>query len=104
MHDEHLNHWRHEHNFGQEKRKPGESRTLIVIAITGVMMVVEITAGIAYGSMALLADGLHMASHTVALAINAFAYAYARRHAHDERFSFGVGKINTLRGYTGAVL
>src|SRR5690606_611306 len=104
MHEEHLSLWRHEHSFGQEKRKPGESRTLIVIALTGLMMVVEIAAGIAYGSMALLADGLHMASHTVALAINAFAYAYARQHAHDARFSFGVGKINTLGGYTGAVL
>jgi len=68
------------------------------------MMVVEIFAGLIYGSMALLADGLHMASHAVALSINAFAYVYARRHAHDERFSFGTGKVNTLGGYTGAVL
>ena len=68
------------------------------------MMIVEIVAGIIYGSMALLADGLHMASHTVALSINAFAYIYARRHAHDARFSFGTGKVNTLGGYTGAVL
>jgi cation diffusion facilitator family transporter len=54
--------------------------------------------------MALLADGLHMASHAVALLITAVAYAYARRHAHDERFSFGTGKVNALGGYTGAVL
>jgi len=54
--------------------------------------------------MALLADGLHMGSHAVALAINAFAYIYARRHAKDQRFSFGTGKVNTLGGYTGAVL
>lgn len=68
------------------------------------MMIVEILAGVVFGSMALLADGLHMASHAVALSINAFAYVYARRHAHDERFSFGTGKVNTLGGYTGAVL
>ena len=68
------------------------------------MMVIEIAAGLAFGSMALLADGLHMASHTAALSINAFAYVYARRHAHNEAFSFGTGKVNTLGGYTGAIL
>ena len=68
------------------------------------MMILEIATGIAFGSMALLADGLHMGSHAVALAINAFAYIYARRHAKDQRFSFGTGKVNTLGGYTGAVL
>ena len=94
----------HSHAFGQDVKRPGEARTLIVIAITAAMMVVEIIAGIVYGSMALLADGLHMASHAVALSINAFAYVYARRHAHDERFSFGTGKVNTLGGFTGAVL
>ncbi len=60
--------------------------------------------GIIFGSMALLADGLHMASHTAALGINVFAYVYARRHAQDERFSFGTGKVNALGGFTGAVL
>ncbi|RJP38544.1 MAG: cation transporter [Phycisphaerales bacterium] len=83
---------------------PGERRTVVVIAITATMMVVEIAAGVAFGSMALLADGLHMASHAVALAIAAFAYVYARRHAHDPRFSFGTGKVNSLGGFTGAVL
>lgn len=77
---------------------------MIVIALTGTMMAVEIAAGIVFGSMALLADGLHMASHTVALGISAFAYVYARRHAHDERYSFGTGKVNSLGGFTGAVL
>jgi len=67
-------------------------------------MVVEIVAGIVFGSMALLADGLHMASHAVALGLNAFAYVYARRHAQDRRFSFGTGKVNALGGFTGAVL
>ncbi len=94
----------HSHAFGQDRRRPGETRTLIVIAITATMMVVEIWAGLAFGSMALLADGLHMASHSVALGINAFAYVYARRHAHDERFSFGTGKVNALGGFSGAIL
>jgi cation diffusion facilitator family transporter len=75
-----------------------------VIALTGTMMVVEIAAGILFGSMALLADGLHMASHAVALGINAFAYVYARRHAHNPAFSFGTGKVNALGGFSGAVL
>jgi cation diffusion facilitator family transporter len=96
--------WQHAHSFGQEHRRPGESRTLIVIAITAAMMVVEVTAGIVYGSMALLADGLHMASHAAALGITAMAYIYARRHAHDARYSFGTGKVNALGGFTGAVL
>jgi cation diffusion facilitator family transporter len=96
--------WEHSHSFGQDVKRPGESRTISVIVITAVMMVVEVAAGSLFGSMALLADGLHMASHTVALGINAFAYIYARRHANDARYSFGTGKVNTLGGYTGAVL
>jgi cation diffusion facilitator family transporter len=104
MQDGALARWRHEHSFGQDRRRPGESRTQLVIAITATMMVVEIAAGVLFGSMALLADGLHMASHAVALGINAYAYAYARRHAHDASYSFGTGKVNTLGGFTGAVL
>ena len=104
MHEHKLELWRHSHSFGQHIKRPGEARTLIVIALTSVMMIVEIGAGIIFGSMALLADGLHMASHTAALSINAFAYIYARRHAHNERYSFGTGKVNTLGGFTGAVL
>ena len=96
--------WQHSHAFGQHIKRPGESRTFIVIALTSVMMVIEIAAGVLFGSMALLADGLHMASHAAALSINAFAYVYARRNAHNERFSFGTGKVNTLGGFTGAVL
>jgi cation diffusion facilitator family transporter len=94
----------HSHSFGQEHKRPGESRTVIVIVVTAVMMVVEIAAGMLFGSMALLADGLHMASHAAALSISVFAYIYARRHAHDERFSFGTGKVNALGGFSGAVL
>ncbi len=99
-----LQQWQHTHSFGQDQKRPGERRTLIVIAITASMMVIEIAAGIFYGSMALLADGLHMASHAAALTISAFAYIYARRHAHDAQFSFGTGKANALGGFTGAVL
>ncbi len=104
MHTDDLRAWRHSHTFGQDLKRPGERRTLIVIAVTGAMMVVEIVAGVLTGSMALLADGLHMASHAGALSLNAFAYVYARRHAHDEDFSFGAGKVNALGGFAGAVL
>jgi cation diffusion facilitator family transporter len=68
------------------------------------MMVIEIVAGQVLGSMALLADGLHMASHTVALAISVVAYWYARKHRHNPRFTFGTGKVNALGGYTGAAV
>ena len=68
------------------------------------MMVVEVIAGIAYGSMALLADGLHMASHTAALGITLFAYIYARKHSSNSIFSFGTGKVNSLAGFGSAVL
>jgi len=94
----------HSHTFGQDRKRPGENRTFIVIAVTAAMMVVEIATGVLFGSMALLADGLHMASHAAALSINAFAYIYARRHANDSRFSFGTGKVNALGGFSGAVL
>jgi len=104
MNDRELEQWRHDHTFAQDLQRPGESRTKIVILITASMMVIEILAGLKYGSMALLADGLHMASHTVALRIAAFAYLYARRNAGNPRFSFGTGKVNALGGFTGAVL
>jgi cation diffusion facilitator family transporter len=104
MEEDALARWRHDHSFGQDRRRPGESKTQLVIAITAAMMVIEIAAGVLFGSMALLADGLHMASHAVALGINAYAYVYARRHARDAAYSFGTGKVNTLGGFTGAVL
>lgn len=104
MHTESLAQWQHDHTFSQDRKKPGELRTIIVIVVTSVMMVVEVATGVAFGSMALLADGLHMASHAVALGISLFAYIYARKHAHDEAFSFGTGKVNALGGFTGAVL
>ncbi len=104
MHHEQLDHWQHDHVFDQDKRRSGETRTLIVVGLTLAMMVWEILAGIVYGSMALLADGLHMGSHAVALGIAAFAYAYARKNAGSARFSFGTGKVNALGGFTGAIL
>jgi cation diffusion facilitator family transporter len=104
MHTESLDRWQHDHIFGQDQQRVGEKRTLIVIAVTATMMVVEITTGIMFGSMAPLADGLHMGSHAVALLIALIAYIYARRHAGDERFSFGTGKVNALAGFSGAVL
>src|SRR3989338_1553229 len=104
MHHDNLHLWQHAHSFGQEHKRSGEHRTTLVIAITATMMAVEIVTGIVFGSMALLADGLHMASHTTALFINVFAYIYARRHAHDARYSFGTGKVNALGEFTGAIL
>jgi cation diffusion facilitator family transporter len=104
MHTRAIHRWQHGHSFGQEVPRTGERSIHIVIALTGLMMVVEIAAGLAYGSMALLADGLHMASHAVALGISAVAYVYARRRATDSRFSFGTGKVNSLAGFTGAIL
>lgn len=94
----------HEHIFGQDEKRPGENRTGVVVAVTASMMVVEIAAGVVFGSMALLADGLHMASHAVALGVTLVAYRMARRFAGDPRLSFGTGKINALAGFASAVL
>jgi len=104
MHTHNLDHWTHDHTFGQDVKKGGETATLIVIAITAVMMVAEIAGGIIFGSMALLADGIHMGSHTAALGIAAGAYIYARRFAGDSRYSFGTGKVNALAGFGSAIL
>ena len=104
MHTDTQAHWSHDHTFGQDKRKPGETRTWVVIALTTVTMAVEIWAGIIYGSMALLADGLHMASHASALGITVYAYIYARRMAGNPEFSFGTGKVNSLAAFASAVL
>ena len=104
MHTKTTHKWQYDHIFGQDKVRPGERRTLWVIFITATMMVVEIAAGLVYGSMALLADGLHMASHAAALGIAFLAYVIARRLAADQRFSFGTGKLNSLAGFASAVL
>ncbi len=104
MHSDNLSEWQHDHTFGQDRIRAGERRTLLVVILTAIMMVIEIVAGVIYGSMALLADGLHMASHAVALGISFFAYVAARRLASDRRFSFGTGKINSLAGFGSAIL
>jgi cation diffusion facilitator family transporter len=96
--------WSHDHVFDQDQQRAGERRTLLIVIITAIMMVVEIAAGLIYGSMALLADGLHMGSHAAALGIAVFAYVISRRMAADRRFSFGVGKINSLAGFASAVM
>lgn len=96
--------WQCERVFGQDRKKPGERRTMLVLILTGATMVVEIAAGLWFGSMALLADGLHMGSHTVAMSVSVFAYLYARRHAGDKRFSFGTGKVNSLAAFASAIL
>jgi len=104
MHTRSVERWLHEHTFGQDQKKSGERRTVIVIAITAATMVAEIAAGIAFGSMALLADGLHMGSHASALAVAAFAYYYTRRHAKDARFNYGTGKVNSLAAFASGVM
>ena len=104
MHDDNSVPWQHDHVFGQDKKNAGEQRTLLVVVLTAVMMVIELVAGIAFGSMALLADGLHMASHTAALGITLFAYVYSRKQSSNAGFSFGTGKVNSLAGFGSAVL
>lgn len=90
--------------FSETRASSGETRAIVVVIMTAVMMVAEIAAGIMFGSIALLADGLHMASHAIALAITVCAYVYARQQANNREFSFGTGKVNALGGFTGAVL
>ncbi len=104
MHRSDLSPFQHDHSFGMEHRRPAERRTLIVVVLTLVTMVVEITAGLAFGSMALLADGIHMASHAAALGISVIVYVLARRLAGDHRLAFGSGKLNALGGYSSALL
>jgi len=98
-----LDAWRHEHVFLGARHDRNERRTWIVVWLTVVMMVGEIVAGHVFGSMALLADGWHMATHAAALAIAGFAYRYARRHAHDPRFAFGTGKVGELAGFASGL-
>jgi cation diffusion facilitator family transporter len=94
----------HDHAFGLHEEQAGERRTRRVAGLTAAFMVLECAAGVAFGSMALLADGLHMASHAAALGLAAAAYAYARRRARDPRYSFGTGKVSSLAGFTSAVV
>ena len=94
----------HEHVFLGASHDRNARRTLWVVALTALMMVVEIAAGYWSGSMALLADGFHMATHAGALGIAAIAYGYARRHATSPRYSFGTGKVGDLAGFASALV
>src|SRR5690349_376118 len=94
---------RHEHVFLGARHARNERRTWIVVWLTVAMMIGEIAAGHLFGSMALLADGWHMATHAAALAIAGFAYRYARHHAHDPRFAFGTGKVGELAAFASGL-
>ncbi len=104
MHADSLDSWRHEHVFLGEHHSRNERRSWAVVALCGTMMAAEIAGGILWGSMALVADGLHMSTHAGALVIAAFAYAYARRHARDARFAFGTGKLGDLAAFASAIV
>jgi len=101
---DHLASRSHEHVFLGAAQHANERHTRIVIGLTASMMVVEIVSGYLFGSMALLADGWHMASHAAALGLAALGYFFARRRASDPRFTFGTGKVGELAGYTSALV
>ena len=94
----------HSHVFLGEGHEQAERRTWVVIALCGAMMVLEIVGGLLFGSIALVADGLHMSTHAGALLLAALAYSYARRHTHDPRFTFGTGKLGDLAGFSSAIV
>jgi cation diffusion facilitator family transporter len=96
--------FRHEHVFLGEAHDRNERKTWFVIAICTVMMVAEIVGGIWFGSVALIADGLHMSTHAGAMLIAALAYTYSRKHADDPRFSFGTGKLGDLAAFASAIV
>ena len=104
MHAESLDSWRHEHVFLGQDHARNERRSWAVVALCGAMMIAEIVGGLLWGSMALIADGLHMSTHAGALVIAALAYFYARRHARDERFVFGTGKLGDLAAFASALV
>lgn len=94
----------YDHSFGQDIRRPQELHVKIVAAITFVVMIAEIVAGLLTGSMALLADGVHMGTHALALGLAAIAYVFTRRYARDRRFSLGTGKASELAAFASAIL
>lgn len=94
----------HSHMFLGEEHGSSERRTWAVIWLCAAMMALEIVGGLLFGSIALVADGLHMSTHAGALLLAALAYRYARRHADDARFTFGTGKLGDLAGFTSAVI
>ena len=94
----------HDHVFLGKDHETAERRTWAVIALCTVMMIAEIIGGAMFGSLALIADGLHMSTHAGALLLAALAYTYARKYANDRRFSFGTGKFGDLAGYSSAIV
>jgi cation diffusion facilitator family transporter len=103
MHAHTLSLLKHEHDFSVINKK-GERRTKQVLVLTFLTMILEITAGVLFGSMALLADGWHMGTHVAAFMIAIIAYRYSRVHAHDQTFAFSSGKVSVLGGYTSSVV
>ena len=104
MHSHSLDQWTHDHSFLGPRHARNERRTWFVVALTAVMMVGEIVAGTLFGSMALLADGWHMATHAAALGIAALAYLFARRQAGNAHFTFGTGKFGDLAAFASAIM
>jgi cation diffusion facilitator family transporter len=104
MHTHSLDRWHHAHVFLGEKHDRHERRTWFVVALTAATMVAEVTGGTLFGSMAVVADGVHMSTHVAALAIAALAYRFARRHVADARFSFGTGKLGELAAFASALI
>lgn len=94
----------HDHDFLHAAHDANARRTLWVVVLTAVMMVGEIVAGLYYNSMALLADGVHMATHAGALGVAALAYAYAKKHVRSGKYSFGTGKVGDLAGFASAMI
>jgi cation diffusion facilitator family transporter len=104
MHSQFVDPWTHNHTFLGEHHGTHERRTWSVVTLTACMMVAEIVGGTLFGSIALVADGWHMATHVAALAIAGFAYLFARRHAKDSRFSLGTGKFGELAAFSSAII
>lgn len=94
----------HSHVFLGNEHQTSERKTWAVIWLCGAMMIAEIVGGLFFGSIALVADGLHMSTHAGALLLAALAYTYARRYANDARFTFGTGKLGDLAGFTSAII
>src|SRR5260221_9800377 len=94
----------HQHVFLGDGHEKSERKTWAVIWLCGAMMTLEIVGGLLFGSIALVADGLHMSTHAGALLLAALAYSYAHNHAHDPRFTFGTGKLGDLAGFTSAII
>src|SRR5882757_2688638 len=94
----------HDHIFLGAGHESNERKTWAVIGLCSAMMLLEIVGGSLFGSLALVADGLHMSTHAGAMLIAALAYTYARKHARDRRFVFGTGKLGDLAGFTSAIV